>query len=72
MDEYKEYLYMRRQHYKTLDVGNLTEQKALRTKLRCKSFQWYMENVAFDQPKKYPPIEPPDYAKGEVCLIYFL
>jgi polypeptide N-acetylgalactosaminyltransferase len=25
-----------------------------------------MENVAFDLPKKYPPIEPPDFAQGEV------
>ncbi|XP_035213974.1 putative polypeptide N-acetylgalactosaminyltransferase 10 [Stegodyphus dumicola] len=66
MDEYKEYLYMRRPHYRTLEVGNLTEQKSLRKKLECKSFRWFMENVAFDQPKKYPPIEPPDYAKGEI------
>ncbi|GFS39403.1 n-acetylgalactosaminyltransferase 6 [Trichonephila inaurata madagascariensis] len=65
MDEYKEYLYMRRPHYRGLEVGNLTEQKLLRKRLGCKSFKWFMENVAFDQPKKYPPIEPPDYAKGE-------
>ncbi|XP_054709376.1 putative polypeptide N-acetylgalactosaminyltransferase 10 [Uloborus diversus] len=66
MDEYKEFLYMRRPHYRVIEVGNLTEQKALRKKLECKSFRWFMENVAFDQPKKYPPIEPPDYAKGEL------
>ncbi|CAL1267075.1 unnamed protein product [Larinioides sclopetarius] len=66
MDEYKEFLYMRRPHYRGLEVGNLTEQKLLRKRLGCKSFKWFMENVAFDQPKKYPPIEPPDYAKGEV------
>lgn len=59
---------MRRPHYRVLDVGNLTEQKELRSKLLCKSFGWFMENVAFDQPKKYPPIEPPDYAKGEVSV----
>ncbi|XP_054721610.1 putative polypeptide N-acetylgalactosaminyltransferase 10 [Uloborus diversus] len=66
MDEYKEYLYMRKPHYRNLDAGSLTEQKNLRKKLNCKSFRWFMENVAFDQPKKYPPIEPPDYAKGEI------
>ncbi|KFM78392.1 putative polypeptide N-acetylgalactosaminyltransferase 10, partial [Stegodyphus mimosarum] len=66
MDEYKDYLYMRRPHYRDLEVGNLTTQKALRKRLACKPFRWFMENVAFDQPKKYPPIEPPDYAKGEL------
>lgn len=25
-----------------------------------------MKNIAFDLPKKYPPIEPPDFASGEV------
>ncbi|CAL1272726.1 unnamed protein product [Larinioides sclopetarius] len=66
MDEYKEYLYMRRPHYKDLDVGNLTEQKNLRKRLKCKPFKWFMETIAFDLPKKYPPVEPPDYAKGEI------
>lgn len=66
MDEYKEYLYMRRPHYRHLDPGDLTKQKALREKLYCKPFKWFMDTVAFDQPKKYPPIEPPDYAKGEI------
>lgn len=66
MDEYKDYLYLRRPHYRELDVGNLTEQKEIRKKLGCKPFKWFMKNVAFDQPEKYPPIEPPDYAKGEV------
>ncbi|GFW33875.1 polypeptide N-acetylgalactosaminyltransferase 10 [Trichonephila clavipes] len=72
MDEYKEYLYMRRPHYRDIDVGNLTEQKNLRKRLNCKPFKWFIEIVAFDQPKKYPPVEPPDYAKGEVfCFPIF-
>lgn len=25
-----------------------------------------MKNIAFDLPKKYPPVEPPDFASGEV------
>nr|CAD7408482.1 unnamed protein product [Timema poppensis] len=66
MDEYKEYLYKRRPHYRTIDTGDLTQQKALREALKCKSFKWFMENVAFDLPLKYPPIEPPDFAEGEV------
>ncbi|XP_071044470.1 putative polypeptide N-acetylgalactosaminyltransferase 10 isoform X2 [Parasteatoda tepidariorum] len=66
MDEYKEYLYLRRPHYRKIDAGNLTDQKSLRKTLQCKPFRWFIEKVAYDQPKKYPPIEPPDYAKGEI------
>lgn len=66
MDEYKEFLYKRRPHYRSLDFGNITKQKALRDELKCKPFKWFMEKVAFDQPKKYPPVEPPNYAWGAV------
>ncbi|UYV71621.1 GALNT10 [Cordylochernes scorpioides] len=66
MDEYKEYLYMRRPHYRNIDPGDLTRQKELRERLHCKPFKWFMTEIAFDQSEKYPPIEPPDYAKGEI------
>lgn len=68
MDEYKEYLYLRRSHYRDIDPGDLSQQKALRDKLKCKPFKWFMEEIAFDQPKKYPPIEPPSFASGEVSI----
>ncbi|CAG0878876.1 unnamed protein product [Darwinula stevensoni] len=66
MDEYAEYLYMRRPHYKKIDPGDLTKQKAIRETLNCKPFRWFMKNVAFDQMLTYPPIEPPDFASGEI------
>ncbi|GFY54643.1 putative polypeptide N-acetylgalactosaminyltransferase 10 [Trichonephila inaurata madagascariensis] len=66
MDEYKEYLYMRRPHYRDLDPGDISEQKNLRERLKCKPFKWFMTEIAFDQPKKYPPIEPPNFASGEI------
>lgn len=67
MDEYKEYLYQRDPYkYESIDAGDLTKQKAIREKLQCKPFKWFMEEIAFDLPKKYPPIEPPDFAWGTV------
>lgn len=67
MDEYKEFLYARDPEiYGSIDAGDLTAQKALREKLHCKPFKWFMEEVAFDLPKKYPPVEPPDFASGTI------
>lgn len=66
MDEYAEYLYKRRPHYRNIDPGDVSEQKAIRDKLHCKPFKWFMEEVAFDLPKFYPPVEPPPFASGEV------
>lgn len=69
MDEYKEYLYLRRPQYRKLEVGDLSAQFEIRERLSCKPFKWFMKNVAFDLTKKYPPIEPPDFASGEVILV---
>lgn len=67
MDEYKEYIY---EHspgvYDNIDPGDLSKQKAIRKKLKCKSFKWFMTEIAFDLPKVYPPVEPPDYASGVI------
>ena len=68
MDEYAEYLYKRRPHYRDINPGNISDQLAIRKKLNCKPFKWFMEEVAFDLPKKYPPIEPPSAAEGEVSM----
>ncbi|KAF0294753.1 N-acetylgalactosaminyltransferase 6 [Amphibalanus amphitrite] len=66
MDEYAQHLYRRRPHYKKVDPGDLAPQRAIRERLHCKSFKWFMETVAFDLVKKYPPVEPDDYAHGEI------
>lgn len=72
MDEYKEYIYKRKPHYRDIDPGDLTAQKNIRTKLNCKPFKWFMKEIAFDLPKKYPPVEPEDFASGEVCVLLYL
>ena len=72
MDEYAKYLYNRRPHYKNIDPGDLTEQRKIREKLNCKPFKWFMKEIAFDLPKHYPPVEPPNLAEGDVsCCLYF-
>lgn len=69
MDEYKEYLYERNPKYKTVDPGDLTEQLKIRESLKCKSFDWFMKEVAFDLMDKYPPVEPPNFAFGAIQSI---
>lgn len=68
MDEYKEYLYLRRPHYRDIDPGDMTAQVEIRNRLKCKPFSWFMKEVAFDLPKFYPPVEPPNIADGEVSI----
>lgn len=66
MDEYAEYLYKRRPHYRNIDPGDISEQKALRAKLKCKPFRWFITQIAFDLTAKYPPVEPSPYAEGKI------
>jgi len=67
MDEYKEHVYKRdAEAYAKIDPGDLTHLKALRQNLECKSFKWFIEEVASDLVRKFPPIDPPDYASGAV------
>lgn len=69
MDEYAEFIYKRRPHYRNIDPGDLSEQKAIREKLQCRPFRWFMEEVAPDLVKVYPPVEPPDFASGKIQSI---
>ncbi|VDK17304.1 unnamed protein product [Anisakis simplex] len=66
MDEYKDHLYKRRIGMREEDEGDLTKQKGIRERLKCKSFDWFMKEIAFDQDKYYPAVEPPDTANGEL------
>jgi polypeptide N-acetylgalactosaminyltransferase len=66
MDGYKEFFYRRRPYVRNLDCGDLTEAKALRQKLNCKSFKWYMTEVIPDLVKYYPPEILPSAAWGRL------
>ncbi|VDN05730.1 unnamed protein product [Thelazia callipaeda] len=66
MDEYAEFLYKRKPALRNVNVGDLSKQKAVRIKLNCRSFDWFMKEIAFDQDKFYPAVEPNDSASGEL------
>uniref|UniRef100_A0A4X2K4B1 Polypeptide N-acetylgalactosaminyltransferase n=1 Tax=Vombatus ursinus TaxID=29139 RepID=A0A4X2K4B1_VOMUR len=66
MDEYAEYIYQRLPEYRHLSTGDVSAQKDLRNHLNCKSFKWFMTEIAWDLARFYPPVEPPAAAWGEV------
>ncbi|XP_017854532.2 N-acetylgalactosaminyltransferase 4-like [Drosophila busckii] len=72
MDEYKEYIYKRDPiNYESIDIGDLSRQRAVRERLHCKSFDWYMKEVAPDFLLKFPPVEPPSYAWGAIQNLHY-
>ncbi|PAV79430.1 hypothetical protein WR25_10624 [Diploscapter pachys] len=66
MDEYKHQLFKHRSGVGTVDTGDLTRQREVRDRLKCKSFDWFMKEIAFDQDKYYPAVEPKPAAMGEI------
>ncbi|KAK7598309.1 hypothetical protein V9T40_006544 [Parthenolecanium corni] len=64
-DKFKEFFYTREPLARYLDVGNISEQLALKDRLKCKSFEWFMENVAYDVYHKFPQL-PPNVHWGEL------
>ncbi|XP_043917652.1 N-acetylgalactosaminyltransferase 7 isoform X1 [Protopterus annectens] len=53
-DEYKDYFYASRPETKALAYGDISALKKFREDHRCKSFTWFMEEIAYDIIKHYP------------------
>ena len=65
-DDYKKYFYNKRPDIRQRDFGDISERLALREKLHCKSFQWFLDNV-------FPELSVPDehyWHGGEVRSSY--
>lgn len=63
MDDYIEHYFQVNSHAKNVYYGNITDRLELRQKLKCKSFQWYMENV-------YPDLALPEAPSAENPVKY--
>lgn len=61
MDEYKDFFFKISPAVKQTDYGDISERLALREKLKCKSFRWYLENI---YPESQMPLD--YYSLGEV------
>lgn len=64
-DEYKDYFYASRPESKALPYGDISELKKFREDHNCKSFKWFMEEIAYDITSHYP-LPPKNVEWGEV------
>lgn len=67
-DKFKEFFYTREPMARFLDMGDITEPLALKNRLKCKSFQWFMDNVAYDVLDRFPEL-PANDAWGELRCV---
>lgn len=67
-EEYKQFFYTREPTGKYVGMGNITEQLELKKNLQCKSFDWFIKNVAYDMVEKYPKL-PPNIQLGSLVNV---
>ncbi|XP_073433512.1 N-acetylgalactosaminyltransferase 7 isoform X3 [Dendrobates tinctorius] len=64
-DEYRDYFYASRPETKALAYGDISELKRFREDHNCKSFKWFMEEIAYDITAHYP-LPPKNVDWGEI------
>lgn len=72
-DEYKELVYSRdRQRYEYIDPGDISIPKAVRERLDCKPFRYFIDVIAPDIATRYPTEEDaPVFASGQIKSLGF-
>lgn len=63
--KFRDYFYTREPLATFYDPGDLSNQLALKEKLQCKSFSWFMDRIGKVVYKQFPPL-PPNTQWGEV------
>lgn len=66
MDEYKAALYRTEPKRYELDPGDLKSAFALKKKLNCKPFKYFLDVIAPDLADTYPPFDLPVFASGAI------
>ena len=56
LDGYKEHFYQLRPAARNMDIGDVSQRKELRERLKCESFRWFLDNV---HPEQVVPGEKP-------------
>lgn len=54
MDDFKEHFYSREPMARDYDAGDVTDQLKIKDRLQCRSFDWFMKEVAYDVLKHFP------------------
>lgn len=73
MDDYKQYVYDRNpKRWNKIDAGDVSYMLGIKQKLNCKSFKYFLEEVAPDMLARFPTVEPPAFALGGVRMKYFI
>ena len=67
-DEFKEYFYTREPTIRGYPIGDISKQLEFKREHKCKSFKWFMDNIAYEVYEKFPP-PPPNLGWGEVMVI---